>query len=303
MEPATYRIKRLLVILSSYSFNLYYIKGKDMVLSDFLSRQQGDRSDPHQIITISFNMKEILKRNYQDAVKNTFMVQTRLQTKSKGVTTRDMVRHSNKKGTRKETKPVVIDNTPIVIDLDTKLDLDSHTQNAVVTQQYNPTRPEVRKVSSYSHPTTRLPAKTSDIVNNDTTSKMDIGTDPNLDFEENSPHQEGIIMETYESPDKSYIQEPQNLADIVNTSNLIQKYLPKQVDIDKILDVIKRKVLKGTHLPLTIKEIQAGYLTRPIFKDFYRYLAQINFQTGKVPNVRLKPYLRYVSYCIPYYLK
>ena len=38
MEPATNRIKRLLEVLSSYSFNLYYIKGKDIVLSDFLSR-------------------------------------------------------------------------------------------------------------------------------------------------------------------------------------------------------------------------------------------------------------------------
>ena len=35
MEPATNRIKRLLEVLSSYSFNLYYIKGKDMVLSDY----------------------------------------------------------------------------------------------------------------------------------------------------------------------------------------------------------------------------------------------------------------------------
>ena len=52
MEPATNRIKRLLQVLSSYSFNLYYIKGKDMVLSDFLSRQQRDKSDPHQIIPI-----------------------------------------------------------------------------------------------------------------------------------------------------------------------------------------------------------------------------------------------------------
>ena len=31
-EPATARIKRLLELLSPYSFNLYYIKGKDMVL-------------------------------------------------------------------------------------------------------------------------------------------------------------------------------------------------------------------------------------------------------------------------------
>ena len=28
------------------------------------------------------------------------------------------------------------------------------------------------------------------------------------------------------------------------------------------------------HLPLIIKEIQAGYLTSPFFKDLYRYLAQ-----------------------------
>ena len=45
-EPATVRIKRLLKLISSYSFNLYYIKGKDMVLSDFLLRQSNDDSDP-----------------------------------------------------------------------------------------------------------------------------------------------------------------------------------------------------------------------------------------------------------------
>ena len=39
-EPTTTKIKRLLEVLSSYSFNLYYIKGKDMILSDFLSRQK-----------------------------------------------------------------------------------------------------------------------------------------------------------------------------------------------------------------------------------------------------------------------
>ena len=36
MELVTTRIKRLLELISSYSFNLYYMKGKDMILSDFL---------------------------------------------------------------------------------------------------------------------------------------------------------------------------------------------------------------------------------------------------------------------------
>ena len=69
------------------------------------------------------------------------------------------------------------------------------------------------------------------------------------------------------------------MADLVKTSNLVQNYLPKQIDIDKILNIIRRKVLKGMHVPLTIKEIQAGYLTSPFFKDLYRYLAQ-----NKLPN-------------------
>ena len=63
-EPTTIRIKRLLELISSYSFNLYYIKGKDMVYSDFLSRQSNDNSNPHEIIPIFFNRHQVLHENY-----------------------------------------------------------------------------------------------------------------------------------------------------------------------------------------------------------------------------------------------
>ena len=63
-ELASTRIKRLLELISSYSFNLYYIKGKGMILSDFLSRQKHDDSDPHDIIPISFNMYNALYETY-----------------------------------------------------------------------------------------------------------------------------------------------------------------------------------------------------------------------------------------------
>ena len=43
-------------MLCSYLFNPYYIKGKDMIISDFLSRQKHDDSNPYEIIPISFNM-------------------------------------------------------------------------------------------------------------------------------------------------------------------------------------------------------------------------------------------------------
>ena len=108
MEPATNRIKRLLEVLSSYSFNLYYIKGKDMVLSDFLSRQLGDKSDPHKIIPISFNIKEMLGRNYQNNAEATFMVQTRSQSRVKA----PMVKKSSNssKTEEQEITPIIIDD-------------------------------------------------------------------------------------------------------------------------------------------------------------------------------------------------
>ena len=58
-ELITTRIKSLLEMLSSYLFNLYYIKGKDMILSNFLSRQKQDDSTPQEIIPISFNIQNI----------------------------------------------------------------------------------------------------------------------------------------------------------------------------------------------------------------------------------------------------
>ena len=63
--------------------------------------------------------------------------------------------------------------------------------------------------------------------------------------------------------------------------NLIQKILPIQANIDKILKVIQRKVLKGTHLLVEINEIQAGYLTSSHFKDIYLYLSQNKLPTSK----------------------
>ena len=79
-EPATMRIKRLLELISSYSFNLYYIKWKDMILSDFLSRQKHDDSDPHEVIPISFNMHSILQEKYYNIGNSLkYLVQTRFQ--------------------------------------------------------------------------------------------------------------------------------------------------------------------------------------------------------------------------------
>ena len=91
-----------------------------------------------------------------------------------------------------------------------------------------------------------------------------------IEIEENLPFQEKIISEVYERPET------------------MPKSMPKQTDIDKILEVIKRKVLKGTHLPLTIKEIQSGYLSSLYFKDIYIYLAHNRLPSKRVAKQRVE---------------
>ena len=144
-----------------------------------------------------------------------------------------------------------------------------------------------REIPSNDDPMYRPPPKLTEIPTQVTSKKIpesDIDVlqqDINTDFEENSPYQEDVISETYQRPDKSYFQEPPELQGLASTGKLVQKILPKQADIDKTLKILQRKVLKGTHLPVTVKEIQVGYLISPYFKDLYLYLEQ-----NKLPSTK-----------------
>ena len=58
-----------------------------MILSDFLSRQAHDDSNPHKIIPISFNMYNALyKTYYRIKMKDRNLVQMPSQTKVTGIT-------------------------------------------------------------------------------------------------------------------------------------------------------------------------------------------------------------------------
>ena len=133
---------------------------------------------------------------------------------------------------------------------------------------YRPWLTEI-KTSTYPDSLVKSPPKPPDVnIQHDRQINLDLDIEINKDFEENSPYQEGIISEIYQRPDRSQLVERQELTDLVNTNNIVLKYLPKQTDIDKILKIIKRKMLKGTHLPVTIKEIKVAYLCSPHFKTY-----------------------------------
>ena len=85
--PATTRIMRLLEILSGYAFNLYFVKGKDMKICDFLSRIDVDRGNPGEVIPISFNSFSMLNTMRKATLHqaNKLLIATRSKTQAEGI--------------------------------------------------------------------------------------------------------------------------------------------------------------------------------------------------------------------------
>ena len=78
-----------------------------MILSDFLSRQKHDISNPHDMTPISLNMQNILHNRYYNICElnkeGKYLIQTRLQCKSSSITLPAV--HGMDKGINPSVKP------------------------------------------------------------------------------------------------------------------------------------------------------------------------------------------------------
>ena len=84
-EPATTRIMRLLDRLSAYSFNLYYVKGRDMILADYLSRHRNKDLDSSELIPISFCCMNVFRSLLEtEHGLEVYNISTRSSTKASG---------------------------------------------------------------------------------------------------------------------------------------------------------------------------------------------------------------------------
>ena len=244
VELVTNRIKRLLEVLSAYSFNLYYIKEKNMILSNFLSRQDPGDENTKEIIPISFNMKSVLQDKYYNVSKNEekYMVQTRSRMKASGVQLPEI--HGSRKGSDPHKKPENQPQPIVSSDVDRKprivqgragvrrkalplLDSRQGTSTSkpiVISDEIGPKRPKSimeilrsEMLPPYLVPPIRPPPKPLDNLSK----KQDVESSK-IEIEENSPFQESVISEVYERPDKSYFQEPIELKDLIDTNNIVQ---------------------------------------------------------------------------------
>ena len=86
----TKRLSVTIVACGMLRINLYFMKGKDMILGNFLSQQKNDNSDPSEIMPISFNAYNILEENRNFGMhkrnEGKFLIETCSQAKTSGTT-------------------------------------------------------------------------------------------------------------------------------------------------------------------------------------------------------------------------
>ena len=321
--PATDRIKKFLEGLTNYNARYYYLKGKHMLISDFLSRMSRDPHPVWNIIPVGFTPKEILLEKMKEEnnllkLTDTCMITTRSAgqklpevhgaNKELDPNYKPEHQHKSKQKATNVQKPLGLSTTgPTPTQKQAKqilqrakatlvkaaqrrkvdpADQDDHVEQAPAPTT-KPSHPPTQQRPQTSQPSLSTSMPTSawtDKVRADkqpTTAKthiQDIVPQPS-GLEQDLLPEIPEVEQEHKLPDPKDFVVPPTLAEQVDQDEITAKYLPKQVDLDKVVKQVQQKLLRKIHFPTTLKDMQAAYLNSPYFKDIYVYLNQ-----NKVPT-------------------
>ena len=307
-EPPSQRIMRLLERLSNYSFNLFYVKGKDMILADYLSRHRLCDDDPNDLIPISFkrckveeperclittraktradnkelpDMKEInweVKPEY-DRTRPTAKVVKRQQTQTREFTAaRKIVEKYRKR--RQPTTP----RNEVKPKEPTKLGHDRGTR---------------RRENPPENPQAQPPAEHDWEPEPDWEPQQDTERPANWQTEHpkaivNDPTEEVLAEPEFNLPQDNDFHIPPSLEQQIS-GQADTRHLPKQIDLDKVMEKLRHKILRNTHLTHDLKDLTGAYLQSPAFKDVYKYLNSgylpTNSRTAKITVIKSKSFM------------
>ena len=80
-------------------------------------------------------------------------------------------------------------------------------------------------------------------------------------------------------PDKQKYNDKQNLLENIKDENIFQKHLPKQAELDKYMEKLKKKIINNYELPLPTKVLIPEQRHSTFFKDICKYVT-----SGRIPS-------------------
>ena len=312
-EPPTLRIMKLLEVLRGYSFTLHFMNGKSLKVTDFLSRFPTDGGEnTREIIPIAFHIKDYDSKevnrklmaydspsHWCDTCKHHMTwdilcamcnVMTRKQTKEQGITL-PSVKPFSLPNNRPEKQSGDI-QTPVPTPPTTPTALQPPTiptfddlKNLVPKNANNPQVYPPLKQQPLLPPPMIQPMRPGLLLPSHTIPLQRLSQEilkPGVEESDDVQVSDDFLR----PPEESMYRRPITLVEKIRDSSIFRKHIPRQSELDKYLEIMKKKIIHDYQLPITLQELQAEYQKSPYFKDIYKYVKTeiIHFQ-GKAATI------------------
>ena len=299
-QPPTLRLAKMIEKLSRYSFDFCYRKGKDMHIADFLSRSPNtDDSNPSEVLPIAFPVtRSQTKAGAAELVEPLHAVDmTTTGSKTSKGQQQSPTKGPPPKVDDEEHPPIAPPHGPIPevtdpepvetpeteslppVHGDASSELEGQSKaietlkdpSRVIIPPYVP----LKRRNVDSTPGVRHPFCKDTLVSED-----DKDTPLTNTLSENYKHSPGVVdkgatpFETLTKPDQTWYKPSRPILGDTKVTNdsIIRSHITKQKDIELILDMVKRKVIKDFQLPVTAMQIQRDQFHDPIFGPIYKYI-------------------------------
>ena len=309
-EPPTLRLKKLIENLSDYKFDIKFLRGKDMFVSDFLSRHpDNEESCNDPIIHVAFLMKEIVlpehsskfmewlnvvryhrnaRSSYRECqcervmgMREPFRVMTRSMAKTAKADVPAMypLKRDHKKPEKSQIGIIEVKDKEEQGQGEIQVDIPNQQPNNEIMAEIDNVNIPGRVIRPIAQNVPRLNIKIKKAapvinydqilapVNIDVTLK---GQLPAFDVEKSF---KAIHTTAEQLPDlESLLREDKPLLKPGTEISLFMKHIPKQQELDKLVNYLRQRVIHDCNVPLTVKELKAEYHVDPYFKDVVKYL-------------------------------
>ncbi|KAJ8038848.1 hypothetical protein HOLleu_16398 [Holothuria leucospilota] len=254
-EPSTSRLRKLILKLSDYSFKIGYKKGSDLVLADFLSRNPNySHSEIDEVIPIAFSLfasELLIDHEGKEPVCNPIV--TRSYAKKHGIDVPDLFPDGLK---RRET--VSVPTQSCGENSQTNGSVVNPPSNSGITRRQFPLH---RPMHLPDHGHQRNEVRDTQPVN--TRPPPHVAHEPRLVDRETDDDIRDPPPELYRVPNPL----------ISKVDGLVTRHVPKQAELDKMMNIIKRKIIRDYNLPIDVKQLKTEQETSSYFKPVYDYLA------------------------------
>lgn len=295
-EPPTQRFKKFIEQLSDYSFELTYIPGNKLVLSDMISRLSApdpcpdpDVVDPSDTVVPIACMSDPLV----DA-----MVLTRSKAKSQGIVLGNPSEYGVQPASRKSTSvptgsqnvPSLSSGDPTTLSLGNPTPVPSSTgitsdvpdhqlpscSDDVQSFVPDPVQPLLPTVTPSRGEARSLVENQNRITGGQTNTEVPVNT---LIPRNTLGNVDGDSVPAYSPCPDVLTRQNGPVISGLKTSQIVAGHLPRYSDVKKHLALIKQKCLRDFNIPLKAAEIKREYSNSLYFSDIYKYL-----KLGELPS-------------------